>query len=231
MKTKKIPITRDFNLSNIVSKLDNLTVSTLGGADKPSTSVISKPEPAPTKARKQHAVGYVEIPKSEWKTLPKDTFIRYYDQEGNWRPGGKVRHFTETGILIGKFNHAKKVFTAWEVKFDLIKQLFRYDPDLAKPKSGGAPAKVVSRVPDSTLSSDEVKPEEVDDIVPALSNDVGAFSELGKKILNQDYEELESRVSQIEIDLEELHKGIKQVHILTKNLYKILQKNGVIQFV
>lgn len=208
-----------FDLDTIVSALPQPTQ--ILGAGKSSRPNKSQGTSAP-----DDMASYTEINKSSWLSIPVDTYIRYIDQSGNWRPGARVKSVKQdpsggNSFVIGKFNPFIKKFTKWSVPFSNIATLYKLKDDV-KQVSDSKPIKLITTTPQN------ISPEVAAQITnPAESNEEQILGQLGNKLLFEDGEMIRHKVDGLEADVQRMSEDIRKLGIIMKRLYKRLDAAGV----
>jgi hypothetical protein len=63
---------------------------------------------------------YTLVTDSEWNNLPKETYVKYINAEGETKSGGKIKSIKKDGFLLGKYVMNLKKYLNWTVKFKNI---------------------------------------------------------------------------------------------------------------
>lgn len=209
----------DFDLDKIVESLPQSNTMTGGATSKPKKTITPS-------SVSDDINDYIEINKTTWKNIPVDTYIRYFDHEGAWRPGARVKSIKEnpdgsSSFVVGKFNPFIRKFTKWNIPFNNIATLYRLKDD-AKVTGGARPLKVTTTVPQN------ISPEVAVQISnPRESNEEQILGQLGNKLLFEDGEIIRHKVEGIEAEVQRMNEDLKSLVVLIKRLYTRLDKAGV----
>ncbi len=181
---------------------------------------------------------YVEVDKSQWTKLLSNTFIRYIDVEGNWRPGARVKSIkvTDEGneFTIGKFNPVAKKFTMWNVKFSNVSKLYKLvEANKSTTNPIGAPVAIkaggVDRV-DGLNNGNDPTDNNSGNVDIDHKNDTREeqiLDKLGNKLLFDDGAILKHKVENLEADLQRMSEDQKSLLILIKRLHARLERAGI----
>jgi hypothetical protein len=167
---------------------------------------------------------YTEVDKSQWMTLPSNTYIRYIDTEGAWRPGGRVKSIKAdtdgNAFVVGKYNMFLKKFTMWNIKFANVTKLYRMiEADKSTPKPATNPVgPPVTVVHSEAMGGAAHKPETTEDQI---------LGQLGNKILFEDGDMLRHKVEALESEIQRMGDDQKNLLTLIKRLYNRLERAGI----
>lgn len=211
------PASVDFDLDKIVEALPQPV--RMGGAGRTAKSSGTE---IPNDIN-----SYTEINKSSWMNIPVDTYIRYVDQEGKWRPGARIKSIKQnpdgtSSFVIGKFNPFIKKFTKWNVAFSNIATLYKLKDDV-KASGEVKPLKVLT-----TTTPQNISPEVAAPVTnPKESNEEQILGQLGNKLLFEDGEIIRHKVESLEAEVQRMNEDLKSLVILIKRIYNRLDKAGV----
>jgi hypothetical protein len=189
---------------------------------------------------------YIEVPQAEWERLPVNTYVRYFDLDGNWRPGGRVKSIKldtagVKGFQVVKFNPKQKKSLFWIIKFTSIKKLYKFntpqDPNVpARPLQiktatgtnsvvGAGPVQAVQTA-QSVTSMQSVPPESVEDAESFREDHL--LRQLGDKLLFDDKsaDSLKQRIESVEAEVARMSQELKKLFVLIKRVYVRLEKSG-----
>lgn len=175
---------------------------------------------------------YVEVDKSQWTKLLSNTFIRYIDVEGNWRPGARVKSIkvTDEGneFTIGKFNPVAKKFTMWNVKFSNVSKLYKLvEANKSTTNPIGAPVAIKAGGVDGGNDPSDNNSNDVDADHKNDTREEQILDKLGNKLLFDDGAILKHKVENLEADLQRMSEDQKSLLILIKRLHARLERAGI----
>jgi len=212
-KVKSTPIIKpSFNLDNILSDLPDGQPVFNGGVGKNKNTPQKSSSASNALSNK-----YAEVRKSDLSTIPIDTYIRYSDLSGNLKPGGGKIKSTEALpdgdvlIKLGKYNMSSKKFYMWSVKLSEISKIYRYtaaEPSASNLSNYSTPTPSTSNLSTSNPSASRPKTEEEQII-----------NRLGDKMLFDDNEMLNQRITNLEAGIQKLDDDVKKIFMLVKRLY------------
>lgn len=204
------------------------SIQHVSGGGKPSKSAYRKP------VFGEIPKGYMEIPKSEWKKIDVGTYVRYFDQNGDWREGANVKMIDDEKIYMSKLGghfsnskYTKKI----EVPFSEIKSLWMYvktddsrsfpTPSPKPPKPAPVP-KVGSAQPAPSAPSpvSAYQPSIMPHPQPVMSTS-DAFGAMSNKII--DNGALEMRIKALEEAMRKVVKHLATTGGTTAKVVKVLQ--------
>jgi len=157
-------------------------------------------------AQHMNMENYVEVPKTSWSQLPKDTYVRYIDKDGKVRAGGKVKSINldngETVMSLGKYNVSLKKFFMWKVKFRNISKLYKYN----NTNTTDPVQQIVQKSEKKEYETDE------DNIM----------NQLGNKLLFEEGDLLKQEIESVKGDIKRLDENMIELFGMIKKLYKKL---------
>ena len=210
----------DFNLDDIVASLPTAGSGEVsGGGNKTTKAAVHVAIP-------DDISQYTEISKSAWLNIPTNTYIRYVDQNGKWRPGARLKSIRQApdggyAFSIGKFNPGVNKFVGWKVPFSNVATLYKLKNDVGAPTKS-KPAKIAVVVPPN------ISPEvmlQVDN--PKQSNEEQILGQLGNKLLFEDGEIIRHKVEGLEAEVHRIGEDLTALVTLIKRVYSRLDKAGV----
>ena len=102
----------------------------------PQNNVIkSKSRPTTGGAQAKLSSNYIEVKKNKLSEVPTGTYMRYFDSEGNLKPGGgKFKSVGQNAegesiVTLGNFNASTKKYYVWTVKLADISKIYKYVKD------------------------------------------------------------------------------------------------------
>jgi hypothetical protein len=216
--------------------------SILGGLDEIANSHVKSVAGGATTSDNPNLDNYSEIAKSDWIRVPADTYIRYFDLTGKWRPGGKVKSIEKDkdgnmGFKVGSFNAKSKRFFMWSIKFANIKHLYKY----VTSATNTVPARMVDitggQVNQQPQQSQQSQPqqsqyESSNDLTTMYkyeSKEDQLLDKLGSKLLfdDTDGDILKKKVDGIESDIIRMSDDMKKMFTLIKRIYLRLEKANI----
>lgn len=220
-KSDTASINVNFDLDNIISELPQPDIS--GGKGNKTTANSAKPVKAYAASTDAplDMENYTEINKAGWMSIPVDTYIRYIDTDGKWRPGARLKSIRQNpdgtnSFVIGKFNPFIKKYTKWNVPFNNVSELYKMHENVSK------------EVKMPKIINPNVAPE----VVAAPSNDKESAEEqilgkLGNKLLFDDGEIMRHKVEGLEAEVQRMSEDLKNLLTLIKRIYNRLERAGV----
>lgn len=215
------PINVSFELDDIIGGLPQPTFAVAGGKPTKHSGTTQLAEIT------SDMDSYVEINKTGWMSVPVDTYIRYTDQEGKWRPGARVKSIKQNtdgsyAFEVGKFNPFIKKYTKWRVPFNNIAILYKLKDDNRLNTEPRAPRIIATTAPANI--SPEVTGAAGDS---RESNEQQILGQLGNKLLFEDGEMIRHKVEGLEAELQRMNEDLKSLVTLIKRIYTRLDKAGV----
>lgn len=218
----------DYNLFNIDQRLKKLS-QTVGGGDDEDTIVIRPPGQTAgsmvsdlnsfaggaikhtaqsvsnnSVGGNKELIGYTEVPRGQWHTIPLGQYIRYIRNDGTLIRGGilieHVAREKNRGFRIQFIAVKNKTFVAYH---DTIKTVYRKTPERVAPANQVAstyhtPAAVERRVGGTVMQ------------VPPPDN---AISHVGDRILfGNQQEAVEERIARLEKTVAQLKRIIQMIY-------------------
>lgn len=226
----------DFDLDTIIEQQLPFR-SGAGGSAGPAGTGTERTERKYTTTPKLD--NYIEVPQAEWERLPVNTYVRYFDLDGNWRPGGRVKSIKldtagVKGFQVVKFNPKQKKSLFWIIKFTSIKKLYKFntpqDPNVpVRPlqiKTSTGTTSIVGAGPVQATTSVPLVQENTED--PESFREDHLLRQLGDKLLFDDKsaDSLKQRIESVEAEVARMSQELKKLFVLIKRVYVRLEKSG-----
>jgi hypothetical protein len=167
---------------------------------------------------------YLEISKNTWMDLPLNTYVRYIDENGVLKTGGRITaKIDNTYFTITKTSLYTRT-QEWTVDIHKIKRLFKFVDDKKKKTTveGGAGDKEVQKTNDDNISE-----QYQDTLQPTMqqpSRQQTFMSQLGDKLLFDDNSILADRIDKLEREVSQNTKDLSFAIKAIKHLNnKIIQ--------
>lgn len=192
----------------------------------PQNNVIkSKSQPTTRGAQAKLSSNYVEVKKDKLSEVPTGTYMRYFDSEGNLKPGGgKFKSVGQNAegesiITLGNFNASTKKYYVWTVKFADISKIYKYVKDGESDKT--------TTKPQSTAQNPSARSEESKEIIKKPeTEEEQIISQIGNKMLFNDNELLKQKIDSLELEVQRIDTDLKKIFLLVKRVYaRVFQSN------
>ena len=151
---------------------------------------------------------YIEVKKNKLSEVPVGTYMRYFDSNGNLKPGGgKFKSIGqnaegESVVTLNNFNSSTKKYYMWTVKFADISKIYRYVKDGESVET--TPARPEEHK--ETIKKPETEEEQI-------------ISQIGNKMLFNDNELLKQKVDSLELEIQRIDTDLKKIFLLVKRVY------------
>ena len=179
---------------------------------------------------------YIEISKDKLAELPRDTYIRYIDNNGITKPGGGKfqaigqNNIGEPAINLARYDALSKRFFTWSVKLSEISKIYKYiktKPTEVNSSNSNAPTNAqfnmyppIANVPFSTTNLHSIQEPKT-----YTSEEDKIISQLGDKMLFNDSELIKQKVDLLEVEVHRIDEDLKKVFVLVKRIYKKVYQN------
>ena len=183
---------------------------------------------------------YHPVDKSEWLSIPDNTYIRYFDNMDIWQAGGKIARKGEDIFYLYKFDRTKRCRITWNVKFEDISRLYKWvdTPEEAERKKKlNEKKRAMYDEPNENftggndlISSSTTNPLNNTNntlnstVYSTVDNTVEHMNNIGDKILFGDSIENTTRIETLEKKIEEINEKIQKITLMIKKLMTVIYK-------
>lgn len=163
---------------------------------------------------------YIEVKKNKLSEVPTGTYMRYFDSDGNLKPGGgKFKSVGQNAegesiVTLGNFNASTKKYYVWTVKLADISKIYKYVKDSDTNESTPAQTSTVrTEEHKETIKKPETEEEQI-------------ISQIGNKMLFNDNELLKQKIDSLELEVQRIDTDLKKIFVLVKRVYaRVFQSN------
>lgn len=165
---------------------------------------------------------YVEIKKSNLNSIPIGTYLRYFDADGNLKPGGgKLKSLGQNAegesiITFGNFNASTKKYYVWNVKLTDVSKIYKYVKEAGQNSAKGEPGQSQPSQSQPSQFQQQFK--------PIQTEEEKIISQLGDKMLFNDTDSLKQKIDSLEIEIQRISTDLKKIFILVQRLHTAVFK-------
>lgn len=188
----------------------------------PQNNVIKSKFRATGGAQAKLSNNYIEVKKNKLSEVPAGTYMRYFDSEGNLKPGGgKFKSVGQNAegesiVTLGNFNSSTKKYYVWTVKLADISKIYKYVKDTTTNTNKTTLAQT------SSARSEESK----EIIKKPETEEEQIMSQIGNKMLFNDNELLKQKIDSLELEVQRIDTDLKKIFVLVKRIHANVFRSG-----
>ena len=163
---------------------------------------------------------YVELSKPSWSNIEYSSFLRYINDKGVLKAGGKLFKTTTDPTCniifhFHRYNYGSGKNIVWSINSKNISRLYKYiRPDKNKKVKGG------------DQSSNQSTNQSSNQLVSQKNNsntNEDLLEQIGEKLLSNDNSTIINRLDSLELRTQRVEQDLKKVFLLVKRIYESKQ--------